>query len=321
VQTGGLSSFSSGNESTTTPITNPNILWGAVAAAAVGASVAEWQKKREEEERRKVAEMLVAAERGTSKSAKAKYEAMMKHKRIVGESQGLLDKKYAEQKAQKKAQESTHNHLLNEHRGQQSVYVGASAKAQQSTHNHLLNEHRDVAVNGGGSKPLVKPVSQDDPPWWETAWNNTTTWVNDKVVQPVTKAYQQITQKVEDIATSKLILVQNTIQEVKKQVTQQWNTVKTYVNNNFIQPIQGFLQRTKTSIEIYKEHGWITSSSLMTQNQLDLINQAGDNMQSYVDGITNNNGDVWIDEYMSGVYLCLHQVAYPYHLVVLNEKF
>ena len=43
-------SFTSGNQSTSTPITNTNILWGAIAAATVGASLAEWQKKREEKQ-------------------------------------------------------------------------------------------------------------------------------------------------------------------------------------------------------------------------------------------------------------------------------
>jgi hypothetical protein len=234
----------------------------------------------------------------------------MRMKRIIGESQALLNEKSKQKQAEKKAQQNTFNHLMNEHRDQQSVYKSQAEREQEKQNavsaarwaSLAQMEQTKEKANGGGSKPLLKPTQQDgNPPWWETAWNNVTNWIDDKVIQPITKAYQKTTQTVNDIVTSTTILIQNTYQDVKKKVTQQWNTSKTFVNNQVVKPVKEFVQRTETSFEIYKEHGWITSSLLMTQNQLDLINQTGDNMQTYVDGITNNHGDIWMDEYMSGV--------------------
>lgn len=53
LQTGSAVSFAAGNESTSTPISNPNILWGAAATAMLGATLAEWQRQRQEEEARR----------------------------------------------------------------------------------------------------------------------------------------------------------------------------------------------------------------------------------------------------------------------------
>ena len=90
------SGFTQGSQSTSTPITNSNILWGAAATAMLGATLADWQRKREEEEARKRAE--AAVQEGGGRSGKKTpgqraYEKMMKQKRIVGESQALLNEK------------------------------------------------------------------------------------------------------------------------------------------------------------------------------------------------------------------------------------
>jgi hypothetical protein len=133
----------------TTPITNPNILWG--AAAAVGMTLAEWQRQREEEARR------AEQSQGTSKGARKKYEEMMRKKRIVGESQALLNQKYANEKAQKKAQESTHNHLLNEHRD-----VAVSTPIENNTFSNLWNSY-------------ITPLSNSLSNQWNEFTNNITT--------------------------------------------------------------------------------------------------------------------------------------------------
>jgi len=62
LQAGGTNSFTSGNQTTSSPISDPNILWGAAAAAMLGATLAEWQKKREEEAARLAA--LIASNAG-----------------------------------------------------------------------------------------------------------------------------------------------------------------------------------------------------------------------------------------------------------------
>ncbi|MBE0669347.1 MAG: Ig-like domain repeat protein [Anaerolineales bacterium] len=90
------SGFMQGNQSTSTPITNSNILWGAVAIATLGATLAEWQRRREEEEARKRAEAAAQEKEGGSGKqtpGQRAYEKMMRQKRIVGESQALLNEK------------------------------------------------------------------------------------------------------------------------------------------------------------------------------------------------------------------------------------
>jgi hypothetical protein len=174
-QAGGLTSFTSGNENTSTPITNSNILWGAIA-------VAEWQKKREEEEKQRQSERTnPSTGSGQGTAGRKKYEEKMRMKRIVGESQALLDKKYAEQQAQKKVQENVHKHLMNEHRDQQSVYK-SNAQNEQEKQNafsaarwagiaQIEQEKEKAKVNIGGSKALASPAPQDpEPPessWWD----------------------------------------------------------------------------------------------------------------------------------------------------------
>ncbi len=57
------SGFTQESQSTNTPISNSNILWGAAATALLGATLADWQRKREEEEARKRAEAAAQAEK------------------------------------------------------------------------------------------------------------------------------------------------------------------------------------------------------------------------------------------------------------------
>ena len=49
------SAFMAGNQTTTSPISNANILWGGAATALLGATLAEWQRKRAEEEAARLA--------------------------------------------------------------------------------------------------------------------------------------------------------------------------------------------------------------------------------------------------------------------------
>ena len=80
-------------------------MWGAAATAILGATLADWQRRREEEEARKRAEAAAQEEEG-GRSGKKKtpgqraYEKMMKQKRIVGESQALLNEKAREKEEQ-----------------------------------------------------------------------------------------------------------------------------------------------------------------------------------------------------------------------------
>ncbi|MCB0102095.1 MAG: hypothetical protein KDD74_08640, partial [Anaerolineales bacterium] len=97
--------------STTTPTqsnTTSNVLWGGAAAALLGATLAEWQKKREEEEAARRAAMRNSGGEEEDDRPRKKtpgqiaYEKKQQQKRIVAESQALLNQKKATQQAQSK---------------------------------------------------------------------------------------------------------------------------------------------------------------------------------------------------------------------------
>ncbi len=137
VQTG----FTQGNETTSTPITNSGILWGAAAAAMLGATLADWERQREEEEARKRAEAAARAEEEGEGESRRKtpgqraYEAMMKQKHIVGVSQALLDRRAEEQQAR------------DDYRAEEKAYDIAQAKAiQQQARDDYRAGERGYAV-------------------------------------------------------------------------------------------------------------------------------------------------------------------------------
>ncbi|MBI3169985.1 MAG: ParB N-terminal domain-containing protein [Chloroflexi bacterium] len=78
---------------TSSPIANPNILWGAAAAAVLGATLADWQKKREEEAARLAAMRSNVGGEEEESSGKGRnpgriaYEKKMQQKHIIGELQ------------------------------------------------------------------------------------------------------------------------------------------------------------------------------------------------------------------------------------------
>jgi len=159
-QAGTLTSFTSGNENTSTPITNTDILWGAMATAIVGATLAEWQRKREEEQARqreldRIAQMEKNARKREEQARldylNAAYQAKLdreKEKQIAVSAarwNGIAKIEEAKQEAKKIASQNTFNHLMNEHKSQTGVYVSKP--------------------NTSGSKPLLKPVTQEENPF------------------------------------------------------------------------------------------------------------------------------------------------------------
>jgi hypothetical protein len=150
-----ITSFTSGNESTTTPITNTNILWGAVAAAAVGMTLAEWQKRRDEEEKQRQSERPNTAGR-------KKYEEKMRMKRIIGESQQLLDKQRAERAKQNTVASARWNGIAKIEQAKEKAKQIAVSAARWTGITQI--EQAKEKVNVGGNKPLANLAKQDDPP-------------------------------------------------------------------------------------------------------------------------------------------------------------
>ncbi len=155
--------FTEGNESTATPFSNPNIVWGGIAAAILGATLADWQRKREEEKRKE----------GGSKAGRKAYEAWMKKKRIVGESQALLDEK-AKEKAEQA--EAARQNLIarNEDRAPVDMAkVNALVEAQQKAEQQAgLSAYYEGRKKGEENKPKAKT-------WWE----KTVDWVDQHQVE------------------------------------------------------------------------------------------------------------------------------------------
>ncbi|MCL4271592.1 MAG: Ig-like domain repeat protein, partial [Anaerolineales bacterium] len=205
IQAGGMNSFSSGNQTTSTPLSNPNILWGAAAAAMLGATLAEWQKKREEEAAR-LAALRNSGGGGDEEEEPSKkkspgriaYEKMMQQKRIVGALQAEQNAKAAQAQSAKIAKatqaDMTQAEKLSAYK-QTAGYIARQESLKEYERQKAMKAQRAgerdaVAIveeykarkQGGGGKPLAILAKQDDPPWWkkitnvvEQVWNVTKT--------------------------------------------------------------------------------------------------------------------------------------------------
>lgn len=143
LQAGGTSSFTAGNQSSNVPNTNSNILWGAAAATMLGVTLAEWQKKREEEEAARLAALQNSGggeeEEEPSKKktpGQIAYEKMMQQKRIVGESQALLNQNRAREQAMQDYRAGERN----------AVAIAQSYQAQKAMEAQRAGELNAVAI-------------------------------------------------------------------------------------------------------------------------------------------------------------------------------
>ncbi len=187
------SGFTQGNETTSTPITNSNILWGAAATAMLGATLADWQRRREEEEARKRAEAAAQEEggRGGKKTpGQRAYEKMMKQKRIVGASQALLDEKRSAYTPNQKLEEEETNWLkkLN------PVYQYEKRKEEAKQKAEL--QAGLSAYYEGRKKGEEQPASTPQPSLLSNLWNAGVSALGSalspaKVFAPKTVANQQ----------------------------------------------------------------------------------------------------------------------------------
>jgi murein DD-endopeptidase MepM/ murein hydrolase activator NlpD len=144
---------------------NPNILWGAAAAAVAGATLADWERKRKEEEQ-------------------AQQNA-------IAQKRANTEKRWAQ-----KAQEDSVRQRWEEEARQQRANAASTArweglaaleaaKAQDRINDATAARWAGVAdieqskeeqeISGGGTKPLAIPV-QDDPPPPKTFWEKVTAW-------------------------------------------------------------------------------------------------------------------------------------------------
>lgn len=184
IQAGGMNSFSSGNQTTSTPISNPNILWGAAAAAMLGATLAEWQKKREEEAARLAA--LIASNAGQGDEDEIPPD-------VLARRRGKVIAKNQAKRAQERVWEAARLQQQTQKQAQQQVKIAKLIEADMTADEKLAaykqtlefiarqeryaEYERQKAVEAqqaegkynnayglGNSKPLAMPASTDGPP-------------------------------------------------------------------------------------------------------------------------------------------------------------
>lgn len=78
--------LSAGDRSSALPLNNPNLLWGAAAAAMLGATLAEWQKRRQEEE---------AARRAAQRADDIPDDVLFKRRAIVAQLRAERNPQYS----------------------------------------------------------------------------------------------------------------------------------------------------------------------------------------------------------------------------------
>ncbi|GAB4401939.1 MAG: hypothetical protein OHK003_28910 [Anaerolineales bacterium] len=127
IQSGGTSSFTAGNQSTNLPNTTTNVLWGAAAAAMLGATLAEWQKKREEEAARLAA--LIASNAGQGDEDEVPAD-------VLARRRGKVIAKNQAKRAQEQAWEAA--------RTQQQAKIAKAAQADM-TQEEKLSAYKQTA--------------------------------------------------------------------------------------------------------------------------------------------------------------------------------
>ncbi|MCE9646707.1 MAG: hypothetical protein K8S20_11975 [Chloroflexi bacterium] len=173
-----------GVDSATVPVSNQqtgNILWGAAAAALVGATLADWQKKREEEQRARA-----------QAKQQERREKQVEYDRINRAYQAALDaRKAAELATAKDHAAAIEAKLAREDAAEEARYLAAQKEREQAAFDHRMSEHDgDQAMvdawkaqqekQTAAAKVLAMPAKDDDPPkWWENlinkgkqSWNN-----------------------------------------------------------------------------------------------------------------------------------------------------
>ncbi|MFN8434330.1 MAG: Ig-like domain repeat protein [Anaerolineales bacterium] len=131
LQAGGTNSFTSGNQTTNLPNTNPNILWGAAAAAMLGATLAEWQKKREEDAARLAA--LIASNAGQGDEDEIPPDVLAKRRgKVIAKNQA------------KRAQEQVWEAARTQQQTQQAANIAKAVQADM-TQEEKLSAYKQTA--------------------------------------------------------------------------------------------------------------------------------------------------------------------------------
>ncbi|NWF63033.1 MAG: Ig-like domain repeat protein [Chloroflexi bacterium] len=141
IQAGGTNSFTAGNQSTNVPNTNPNILWGAAAAAMLGMTLAEWQKKRQEEEAARLAAM---SHSGGDEDGYSDVLAKKKAK-VMAKNQAKRDQesRWEAARQQKAREQAMQDHRAGE---KNAVAIADAYESQKAIQSHREGERDAVSI-------------------------------------------------------------------------------------------------------------------------------------------------------------------------------
>jgi len=262
-----------GVDSTTTasPLSSgqtSNILWGAAAAAAVGAFVAEWQRKREEAAARAAAEE--AARRAADRADRIanledKHPAPLSYGERAKAYQRALDNFKADLIASGvdpvKAQALKSQAIVNgsitsvlgkaEEAKEQAKAEKEAEAAKQEAYEAFKEGERDTtaadawlaqqarAYDDIENIRAARVIDPPPPSIWDIikkaaadAWETTKAFVQEKVVQPAKDAFDKAVTTAQNIVAT----VHNKYEEVKKEAIQKWENTKQWMYTHIVQP-------------------------------------------------------------------------------------
>jgi hypothetical protein len=199
----------------------PNILWGAAAAAAIGAATAyalEQRRKRKEEEAREQAKAMEEVARRNAEAEAVKVqnwlasEAARKEEAMLAAEQA--DMTEAEKLAAYKQTDryQSYQEKMQKWGMQQAAQTAAPSAGTRS----LPTSRKD--------KGLTKAPPPQEKSWWQKALDATKTFVQEKIVEPVQKAWNRYVYKPIIQPAAKWVQ-DHVVQPVRKA----WNTVTTAV--------------------------------------------------------------------------------------------
>ncbi len=187
-------SLASGTVSaSTSTTTNSNILWGATAAAMLGAVTAyilDEKRKREAEKARETQEQERRAKMKAQKMAK--LEAQWAQERIW--EQARLEEQQAKMQQDAVARMETKMERIEAEEdarwtaSQAATYERAEAKKKAEGLQAGLAAYYS-AMRQGEKEAQLK--AEKEKPWWQKVWDTAKTYVQEKIVEPAQKAWNQ----------------------------------------------------------------------------------------------------------------------------------
>ncbi len=254
-----------------TSSTTSNALWGATAAAIIGAATAyalDERKKRKEREAQQRAQVQAKVDAFNDVQA-AQRQAQWQAQKVQGwlEGQVILNAQIEEARNARMETKMTRFEQAEEASWQLQQKATKEKKQAKDLQAGLAahysamrqGEQEASSKNTPGKAPghaMIAPPAIDPPPWWKQliesgkkVVEDAKEWVNTNMVKPAKEAVNKTITTVQNFVTTTVTTVQKTYEAAKEDVKQKWKDGKQWVNTNVVQSAKDAINKTVTIVK------------------------------------------------------------------------